>query len=179
MTEIFDNAIDASPAFDAEKPAEKHAEKPRPKRRSGSSTRRSSRTPKPPVRKVAEKAEQIAGADEIVREQIAELMSAPSAGIADLTTAIMEAKKNPLDSAVADLRVIQEGTLPEATIHLVGMDRDALASLVRVGELFGAVDLPERIPARSTDAALVLIEPMRGVDVDHEHLNLLMELLAP
>ena len=75
-------------------------------RRSGVASGRSrstGRAGKPSVRRIADKAEQIARADEDTRELAAGLAGARSAGIADLTTAVMEAKKSPVDTAIADL----------------------------------------------------------------------------
>lgn len=178
MTDVFSTPEIDEIETEAPAPEPQEDPKPKPRRRSTGTARRSARTPKPSVRRVAEKAEQIAQTDQVTREVLVELLGAPSDGVADLTTAIMEAKKNPLENAVADLRAIQEGSLPEATIHLVGMDRESLTALVRLAELFSAPGLPEKVPARSTDAALALIEPVREVDVDADSLDHLMVLLA-
>src|SRR5699024_5572340 len=96
------------------------------KRRSSGRSRSGPKSSKPSVRRIADKAEQIARADEDTRELAAGLAGARSAGIADLTTAVMEAKKSPVDTAIADLSGVQSGSVPEATVHLVGMGRSEL-----------------------------------------------------
>lgn len=160
-------------------PAEPTTEPPAPaKRRASGRSRSTGKTGKPSVRRIADKAEQITDADEEIRALAADLAGARSPGIADLTTAIMEAKRSPVDSAVADLFGVQSGTVPEATVHLVGMGRSELAALVRLVGALADVQLPEKVPAKSTDAALALVEPVRAAQIDTDALEQLQSLLA-
>src|SRR5690625_7447321 len=76
-----------------------------------------SRSGRPSVRRIADKAEQTRGVDETTRTLAAGLTGARSARTADLTTAIMEAKRSPVESAIADLSGIQSGSVPEATVQ--------------------------------------------------------------
>ena len=140
--------------------------------------RSASRSGRPSVRRIADKAEQISGVDETTRTLAAGLTGARSAGIADLTTAIMEAKRSPVESAIADLSGIQSGSVPEATVHLVGMGRSELQTLVQLVDALADVDLPEKVPAKSTDAALALVEPVRAAQIDQQALEQLQSLLA-
>lgn len=140
--------------------------------------RPTSRTAKPSVRRIAAKAEEISGTDEQTRILAAELTGATSAGIADLTTTIMEAKKSPIDEAIADLTVIQAGSVPEAVVHLVGMSKPELQALAHLVATFSDQALPAKIPAKTTDAALVLVEPVRSAQIDDSALELLTTLLA-
>src|SRR5699024_9415124 len=80
------------------------------RRRSSGRSRTASKTGKPSVRRIADKAQQIADTDQGTRVLAADLIGARSAGIADLTTAIMEAKRSPVHSAIADLAGVQSGT---------------------------------------------------------------------
>lgn len=148
------------------------------KRRTNGRSRTTSRTGKASVRRIADKAEQIIDTDEDTRALAAELVGARSAGVADLTTAIMEAKKSPVDSAVADLAGIQSGSVPEATVHLVGMGRSELTALVELVGALSDVKLPEKIPMKSTDAALMLVEPVRDAQIDQKSLDQLQDLLG-
>src|SRR5699024_9762347 len=66
------------------------------KRPASGRSRSASRSGRPSVRRIADKAEQISGVDETTRTLAAGLTGARSAGIADLTTAIMEAKRSPV-----------------------------------------------------------------------------------
>ena len=90
----------------------------------------------------------------------------------------MEAKRTPVDAAVADLTIIQDGSIPEAVVHLVGMSKDELKSLHQLVSTFSDVDLPEKIPAKSTDAALVLVDPVRSAQIDEAAVDRLVQLLA-
>lgn len=150
-----------------------------PARRSGRSKGRSpGRTSRASVRRIAEKAEELVDTDGSTRQLVADLTGAGSTGIADLTTAIMEAKRTPVDAAVADLTIIQDGSIPEAVVHLVGMSKDELKSLHQLVSTFSDVDLPEKIPAKSTDAALVLVDPVRSAQIDEAAVDRLVQLLA-
>jgi len=149
-----------------------------PKRRSSGRSRSGPKSSKPSVRRIADKAEQIARADEDTRELAAGLAGARSAGIADLTTAVMEAKKSPVDTAIADLSGVQSGSVPEATVHLVGMGRSELLALVDLVGAISEAELPEKVPAKSTEAALALVEPVRAAQVDQDALAQIQELLS-
>lgn len=148
------------------------------KRPASGRSRSASRSGRPSVRRIADKAEQISGVDETTRTLAAGLTGARSAGIADLTTAIMETKRSPVESAIADLSGIQSGSVPEATVHLVGMGRSELQTLVQLVDALADVDLPEKVPAKSTDAALALVEPVRAAQIDQQALEQLQSLLA-
>lgn len=164
-----------------QEPAKSSAEDSAPapaKRRTSGRGRTTSRTGKASVRRIADKAEQIIEADEGTRVLAAELVGARSTGVADLTTAIMEAKRSPVESAVADLTGVQSGSVPEATVHLVGMGRSELAALVQLVGALSDVHLPGKVPAKSTDAALVLVEPVRDAQIDQHALDQLQSLLA-
>lgn len=148
------------------------------KRRPSGRSRTTGRAGKASVRRIADKAEQISRADEDIRALAAGLAGARSAGIADLTTAVMEAKKSPVDTAIADLSGVQSGSVPEATVHLVGMGRSELLALVDLVGALSDVELPEKVPAKSTEAALVLVEPVRAAQIDQDALAQLQELLS-
>ena len=148
------------------------------KRRPSGRSRTTGRAGKPSVRRVADKAEQIGRADGDTRALAADLVGARSAGIADLTTAVMEAKKSPVDAAIADLSGIQSGSVPEATVHLVGMSRAELSALVDLVGAISEAGLPEKVPVKSTEAALALVEPIRGAQIDQDALAQLQELLS-
>lgn len=148
------------------------------KRRTTGRSRTTSRAGKASVRRIADKAEQIIDTDEDTRALAAELVGTRSTGVADLTTAIMEAKRSPVESAVADLAGVQSGSVPEATVHLVGMGRSELAALVQLVGALSDVHLPEKVPAKSTDAALTLVEPVRAAQIDQHALDQLQRLLA-
>ncbi|MCG7308285.1 MULTISPECIES: hypothetical protein [Brachybacterium] len=163
-------AVDTAPDV-VEDPAPRAKRTPKARSRSG-------RTPKPSVRRIAEKAEEIAETDDQTRELVAQMIGAPSVGIADLTTSIMEAKRTPLERAVADLNVIQDGSIPEAVVHLVGMSKPELQSLAQVVTAFADVEIPDKIPTKSTDAALVLVDPVREAQVDQAAIERLIGLLA-
>src|SRR5690625_3056615 len=90
------------------------------KRPASGRSRSASRSGRPSVRRIADKAEQISGVDETTRTLAAGLTGARSAGIADLTTAIMEAKSSPVESALGDLSGLQAGTVPTAARHTAG-----------------------------------------------------------
>ncbi|MDN5892777.1 MAG: hypothetical protein L0H93_02025 [Nocardioides sp.] len=182
-----DTALDPEPdgaetAGDIDQePAINSAEDPTPapaKRRTTGRSRNTSRAGKASVRRIADKAEQIIESDEDTRALAAELVAARSIGVADLTTAIMEAKRSPVESAVADLAGVQSGSVPEATVHLVGMGRSELAALVQLVGALSDVKLPEKVPAKSTDAALTLVEPVRAAQIDQTALDQLQSLLA-
>lgn len=136
------------------------------------------RTTRPTVRRIAAKAEEITGADEQTRVLAAELTGAPSVGVADLTTTIMEAKKSPIEAAIADLTVIQAGSVPEAVVHLVGMSKPELQALTQLVAAFSDQALPEKIPAKSADAALELVDPVRSAEIDDGALERLVALLT-
>lgn len=164
-----------------QEPAKNSADESTPapaKRRTSGRSRTTSRTGKASVRRIADKAEQIIDTDEDTRALAAELIGARSVGVADLTTAIMEAKRSPVESAVADLVGVQSGSVPEATVHLVGMGRSELAALVQLVSALSDVKLPEKVPAKSTDAALTLVEPVRDAQIDKHALDQLQSLLA-
>ena len=95
----------------------------------------------------------------------------------ELTVAVMESKKNPLTEVIDDLRVVQESEVPTATIHLVGMTRAAHDALIALLRQTGVEGLPEKAPAKATDAALALIGPVRDASVDLAELDRLSELL--
>lgn len=159
------------------------APKPRKRRTpaakaTGKRGRPTARTAKSSLRRVAVKAEQIADADDATRLLAAELTGADSPGVADLTTTIMAAKTSPLDAAVADLTIIQAGSIPEAVVHLVGMSRPELHALANLVNAFSDQNLPASLPAKSTDAALVLVDPVRAAQVDDSALQRLLALLA-
>lgn len=150
-----------------------------PTRRSARGKGRSpGRTSRASVRRIAEKAEDLVDTDGSTRQLVADLTGAASTGIADLTTAIMEAKRTPVEAAVADLTIIQDGSIPEAVVHLVGMSKDELKSLHQLVSTFSDVDLPGEIPAKSTDAALVLVDPVRSARIDEAAVERLVQLLA-
>ena len=148
---------DAAPA--APKPRKRRTASAKPVAKRG---RPSSRTAKASLRRIAAKAEEIAAADDATRLLAAELTGAPSPGIADLTTTIMAAKTSPLEAAVADLTIIQAGSIPEAVVHLVGMSQPELQALTQLVDAFSDQVLPGQLPAKSTDAALVLVDPVRA-----------------
>lgn len=159
--------------------------KPKPRKRrataaksAGKRGRPTARTAKASLRRIATKAEEIADADDATRLLAAELTGADSPGIADLTTTIMAAKTSPLDAAVADLTIIQAGSIPEAVIHLVGMSQPELQALTQLVNAFTDQTLPDRLPAKSTDAALALVDPVRAAEVDDGALQRLLALLA-
>lgn len=159
------------------------APKPRKRRApsgksAGKRGRPSTRTAKSSLRRIAVKAEEIAETDDDTRLLAAELTGAHSPGIADLTTTIMDAKTSPLDAAVADLTIIQAGSIPEAVVHLVGMSQPELQALTQLVDAFSDQALPEQLPAKSTDAALVLVDPVRAAHIDDSALQRLMALLA-
>ena len=177
---VIDGDVDAVEPGDEPAPTETEPAQAEPppapaKRRSSSRSRSGG---KASVRRIADKAEQISDADEEIRDLAAELIGARSAGIADLTTAIMEAKKSPVQTAVADLAGVQSGSVPEATVHLVGMDRSSLTMLVALVGALSETDLPAKLPAKSVDAALVLVEPVREARIDQDALDRLQDLLA-
>lgn len=182
---MTDQLVDDAPAL--ETPLEDpHADAQDPTPRAKAPTRRSARgkgrstgrTSRASVRRIAEKAEELVDTDGATRQLVADLTGAASTGIADLTTAIMEAKRTPVEAAVADLTIIQDGSIPEAVVHLVGMSKDELKSLHQLVSTFSDVDLPEKIPAKSTDAALVLVEPVRSAQIDEAAVERLVQLLA-
>lgn len=182
---MTDQLVDDAPAL--ETPLEDpHADAQDPTPRAKAPTRRSARgkgrstgrTSRASVRRIAEKAEELVDTDGATRQLVADLTGAASTGIADLTTAIMEAKRTPVEAAVADLTIIQDGSIPEAVVHLVGMSKDELKSLHHLVSTFSDVDLPEKIPAKSTDAALVLVEPVRSAQIDEAAVERLVQLLA-
>lgn len=183
---LTDTDTDLAPELDdaetagavEQEPAKRPAEDPAPAPVKRRTSRRSRTTGKASVRRIADKAEQIISADEGTRVLAAELIGAKSTGVADLTTAIMEAKKSPVDSAVADLAGIQSGSVPEATVHLVGMGRSELTALVDLVGAVSDVKLPEKIPMKSTDAALMLVEPVRDAQIDQKSLDQLQDLLG-
>lgn len=181
-TTIDDTAIDLVEEESAETipvgPTTDTAPANPPKRTAPRRGRTTGRAARASVRRIAEKAEEIGSADEETRQLVADLIGAASAGIADLTTSIMEAKKTPVESAIADLAVIQAGSLPEATIHLVGMSKSELQALHRLVAVFADVDLPEKVPAKSTDAALVLVDAVREAQIDQDAIDRLLGLLA-
>src|SRR5699024_6989729 len=115
---------------------------------------------------------------DLTRSLAAGLAGARSAGIADLTTAVMEARKSSVDAAIADLSGIQSGSVPEATVHLVGMSRTDLSALVDLVGAISEAELPEKVPAKSTEAALALVEPIRDAQIDQDALVQLQELLS-
>ncbi|APX31747.1 hypothetical protein BH708_02340 [Brachybacterium sp. P6-10-X1] len=163
--------------------AEQEATEPGPeaapaKRRPSGRSRTTGKAGKASVRRIADKAEQISQADEDTRALAAGLAGARSAGIADLTTAVMESKRSPVDAAIADLSGVQSGSVPEATVHLVGMSRGELQALVDLVGALSDVDLPTRVPAKSTEAAVALVEPIRAAQIDQAALGQLQELLA-
>lgn len=182
VTELDPELDGAETAGDVDQePAKNSAEDSTPapaKRRTTGRSRSTSRTGKASVRRIADKAEQIVESDEDTRALAAELVGARSIGVADLTTAIMESKRSLVESAVADLTGVQSGSVPEATVHLVGMGRSELAALVQLVGALSDVELPEKVPAKSTDAALVLVEPVRAAQVDQAALDQLQSLLA-
>lgn len=183
-TELDPELDDAETAGDVDQePAETGTEQPDSgpapaKRRASGRSRSGGKPSKPSVRRIADKAEQITDADEDTRILVAELIGARSAGVADLTTAVMEAKKSPVEAAIADLAGVQSGSAPEATVHLVGMARSELAALVQLVGALSDVDLPGKVPAKSTDAALALVEPVRAAQIDQTALDQLQSLLA-
>lgn len=144
----------------------------------GKRGRPTTRTAKATVRRIAVKAEEIADADDATRLLAAELTGATSPSIADLTTTIMAAKTSPLEAAVADLTIIQAGSIPEAVVHLVGMSRPELQALTQLVTAFSDQALPEQLPAKSTDAALVLVDPVRAAQIDDGALQRILALLA-
>ena len=148
------------------------------KRRPSGRSRTTSKAGKASVRRIADKAEQISRAAEDTRELAAGLAGARSAGIADLTTAVMESKKSPVDTAIADLSGVQSGSVPEATVYLVGMGRAELQALVDLVGALSDVHLPQKVPAKSTEAAVALVEPVRAAQVDQAALGQLQEQLA-
>jgi len=148
------------------------------RRRSSGRSRSVSRAGKASVRRIADKAQQVVDTDQDTRVLAADLTGARSAGIADLTTAIMEAKRSPVHSAIADLAGVQSGTVPEATVHLVGMGRSELQTLVQLVGALSDVQLPKKVPAKSTDAALALVEPVRDARIDADALEQLQSLLS-
>jgi len=165
---------------DAETPAER---KPRKRRSTTAKTpgkrgRPTARTAKATLRRIATKAEEIAVTDDDTRLLAAELTGAESPGIADLTTTIMDAKTSPLEAAVADLTIIQAGTIPEAVVHLVGMSQPELLALTQLVTAFSTQDLPAKLPGKSTDAALMLVDPVRAAVIDDGALQRLIRLLA-
>src|SRR5699024_3524325 len=148
------------------------------RRRSSGRSRSGCRTGKASGRRIADKAMQVADTDQCTRALAAELTGARSAGIADLTTAITEAKRSPVQSAIADLAGVQSGTVPETTVHLVGMGRSELQTLVQLVGALSDVQLPKKVPAKSTDAALALVEPVRDAQIDADALEQLQSLLS-
>lgn len=168
------------PATPGEAPAER---KPRKRHSSGGKTpgkrgRPTARTARATLVRIASKAEEIAETEDDTRLLAAELTGAESPGIADLTTTIMSARTSPLEAAVADLTIIQAGTLPEAVVHLVGMSPPELQALTQLVNAFSTQDLPGQLPAKSTDAALILVEPVRAAVIDDSALQRLIRLLA-
>ncbi|HLR94655.1 MAG TPA: hypothetical protein VK053_09030 [Jiangellaceae bacterium] len=185
LTEADIDAVEepvAEPEQDEAAQAEPETAVPAPetpaKRRPSGRSRTTGRAGKASVRRIADKAEQIARADEDTRSLAAGLAGARSAGIADLTTAVMEARKSPVDAAIADLSGIQSGSVPEATVHLVGMSRTDLSALVDLVGAISEAELPEKVPAKSTEAALALVEPIRDAQIDQDALVQLQELLS-
>ena len=176
-----DEAV-TEPEQDVPEEAEQEPAAPGPaapgKRRPSGRSRSGGRPSKPSVRRTADKAEQISIADDATRALAAELAGARSAGIADLTTAIMEAKKSPVDTAIADLSGVQSGSIPEATVHLVGMSRSELQALMDLVAALSDVELPQKVPAKSTEAAVALVEPIRAAQIDQAALGQLKDLLA-
>lgn len=144
----------------------------------GKRGRPSTRTVKASLRRIAVKAEEIAETDDDTRVLAAELTGAPSPGIADLTTTIIAAKTSPLEAAVADLTIIQAGSVPEAVVHLVGMSQPELQALTQLVTAFSDQVLPGKLPAKSTDAALVLVDPVRAAQIDDSALQRLLALLT-
>ena len=173
LQEAPPEAQDDAPAASKSRKRRTPAAKPAGKR-----GRPPARTAKATVRRIAMKAEEIADADEDSRLLAAELTGAASPGIADLTTTIMAAKASPLDAAVADLTIIQAGSIPEAVVHLVGMSRPELQALTQLVTAFSDQALPGQLPAKSTDAALVLVDPVRAAQIDDKALQRLLRLLA-
>ncbi|WP_263310060.1 hypothetical protein [Brachybacterium atlanticum] len=176
---VLDPPLHTDPP-DAETPAER---KPRKRRATGAKAsakrgRPTARTAKATLLRIASKAEEIAETDDDTRLLAAELTGAETPGIADLTTTIMSSKTSPLEAAVADLTIIQAGTLPEAVVHLVGMSQPELQALTRLVTAFSTQDLPGQLPAKSTDAALMLVEPVRAAVIDDGALQRLIRLLA-
>lgn len=158
---------------------------PKPRKRrtpsamsAGKRGRPTSRTVKASLRRIAVKAEEIADADDDTRLLAAELTGANSPGIADLTTTIMDAKTSPLEAAVADLTIIQAGSIPEAVVHLVGMSQPELQALAQLVAAFSDQALPGQLPAKSTDSALVLVDPVRAAHVNDSALQRLLALLT-
>ena len=149
---------------------------PKPRKRRTASAKPVAKRGRPSSRTA--KAEEIAAADDATRLLAAELTGAPSPGIADLTTTIMAAKTSPLEAAVADLTIIQAGSIPEAVVHLVGMSQPELQALTQLVDAFSDQVLPGQLPAKSTDAALVLVDPVRAAHIDDSALQRLLALLA-
>lgn len=171
-----------SPETSGEAPAAGER-KPRTRRTTGGKTpgkrgRPTARTAKATLRRIASKAEEIAETDDDTRLLAAELTGADSPGIADLTTTIMSATTSPLEAAVADLTIIQAGSVPEAVVHLVGMSPPELQALAQLVTAFSAQDVPGQLPVKSTDAALILVEPVRAAVFDDAALQRLLRLLA-
>lgn len=176
---VLDPEDPEDPAEVSEAPTRPVSKRTSPRgKTAGKRGRATSRNSRPSVRRIAAKAEEISGTDEQARVLAAELTGATSTSIADLTTTIMEAKKSPIDEAIADLTVIQAGSVPEAVVHLVGMSRPELQALTRLVASFSDQALPAKIPAKTTDAALVLVEPVRSAQVDDSALERLVTLLA-
>lgn len=177
MSEPFPHdAQSSAEQFDApapeSKPEPKKAE-PKPK----TTRRKPAARARVNVRAVAEKAEQFFATSESDRDFLAAILAAPSAEPVELTVAVMESKKNPLTEVIDDLRVVQESEVPTATIHLVGMTRAAHDALIALLRQTGVEGLPEKAPAKATDAALALIGPVRDASVDLAELDRLSELL--
>lgn len=175
----------ADPAIPDEAPETRDDTSSKPRKRRSASTPRSSKRGRPPartakaaLRRIATKAEQIADTDEDTRRLAAELTGAASPGSADLTTTIMAARTSTLDAAVADLTIIQAGSIPEAVVHLVGMSGPELQALTRLVAAFSDQELPAQLPDKSTDAALVLVDPVRTAQIDEDSLQRLLHLLA-
>lgn len=178
---ILDPPVQADPpetpdaAAPAPKPRKRRTPAVKPAAKRGRPT---SRTVKASLRRIAVKAEEIADADDATRLLAAELTGAPSQGIADLTTTIMAAKTSPLEAAVADLTIIQAGSIPEAVVHLVGMSQPELQALTQLVTAFSDQALPGKLPAKSTDAALMLVDPVRAAQIDDSALQRLLALLT-
>src|SRR5690625_6608679 len=73
------------------------------KRPASGRSRSASRSGRPSVRRIADKAEQISGVDETTHTLAAGLPGARSAGIAGLTTTSMEAERSTVEAAIAGL----------------------------------------------------------------------------
>lgn len=174
----FEDQTDTAPAEETPKPAKADRPKtPRRAARSGGSRRSGGRKPRADVRQIVDKTLEISAAPESTRDDLAALLKIDSADIADVTTAILESSSNPVAVALADLEAIRTSSEAAAAIHIVGMERDALTALHALLLVLG-VDVPDKLPAKSTEAALELTEPTRSADIDEDAARELSDLLA-